>query len=411
MSNITRNIVSNKNAQDDKGTMYNSRISVMKRKAEVELNKEEHKRVTMGNITNTKQGPRPTHGKDPAKQEPRTSHGNDSSVSDKKTLGKMIQGMHGFPTLRRRKTKKTVTKKSASAVKDMENYNWISSSEEAFVPALPDSNTNSEDRIPDSVRDPSRVIPEGVQDFDLENIGDPLQHSEYAMETFIYYKTREAKYIVPDYIETQPEITATMRSVLVDWLVEIQESFELNHETLYTAVKLTDLYLSKSTEGKNHLQLVGACALLIACKVDERIPPLVDDFVYVCDDTYIREDIMRMEKKILAVMEFDVGFSLSYTFLRRFGRVCRVSMPVLTLARYILELSLMDYRLNVEMSDSKLAAAALVLALKMNNIQGWAPTLKYYCGLHLMEVNTVMQKLLAMMQQPLNERLNTVKNK
>ena len=26
---------------------------------------------------------------------------------------------------------------------------------------------------------------------------------------------------------------------------QVQESFELNHETLYTAVKMTDLYLSK----------------------------------------------------------------------------------------------------------------------------------------------------------------------
>jgi len=356
-------------------------------------------------------GPRPTHGKDPAKQGPRPTLGLDPSVGDTNKTRRNDKGMHGSPTLRSRETKKTVARKSAPTMKDLKNHKLHSSSEEAFVTALPHCNTNSEDRIPEAVRDPPRVIPEGVEDFDLENIGDPLQHAEYAMETFKYYKTREAKYIVPDYMETQPEITATMRSVLVDWLVEIQESFELNHETLYTAVKLTDLYLSKRTEGKNDLQLVGACALLIACKVDERIPPLVDDFVYVCDDTYIREDIMRMEKKILAVMEFDVTFSLSYTFLRRFGRVCRVSMPVLTLARYILELSLMDYRLNVEMSDSKLAAAALVLALKMNNIQGWAPTLKYYSGLDLMEVNTVMQQLLAMMQQPLNERLDTVRNK
>ncbi len=28
-------------------------------------------------------------------------------------------------------------------------------------------------------------------------------------------------------------------------LGQVQESFELNHETLYTAVKMTDLYLSK----------------------------------------------------------------------------------------------------------------------------------------------------------------------
>ena len=28
-------------------------------------------------------------------------------------------------------------------------------------------------------------------------------------------------------------------------LLKVQESFELNHETLYTAVKMVDLYLSK----------------------------------------------------------------------------------------------------------------------------------------------------------------------
>ena len=41
------------------------------------------------------------------------------------------------------------------------------------------------------------------------------------------------------------DITEAMRAILIDWLVEVQESFELNHETLYTAVKLMDLYLSK----------------------------------------------------------------------------------------------------------------------------------------------------------------------
>ena len=92
--------------------------------------------------------------------------------------------------------------------------------------------------------------------------------------------------MVGDYIGLQQEITEAMRAILVDWLVEVQESFELNHETLYTAVKMTDLYLSKKQVRKEELQLVGATACLIACKVDERIPPLVDDFLYVCDDAY-----------------------------------------------------------------------------------------------------------------------------
>lgn len=71
-------------------------------------------------------------------------------------------------------------------------------------------------------------------------------------------------------------ITQWMRALLVDWMVEVQESFELNHETLYLAVKLVDLFLTKSTKKqlieqhltKEELQLLGASALFIASKFD-----------------------------------------------------------------------------------------------------------------------------------------------
>ena len=59
-----------------------------------------------------------------------------------------------------------------------------------------------------------------------------------------------------------------MRAVLVDWLVEVQESFELNHETLYSAVRLVDLYLSRTTVNKENLQLVGTTAMLISSKFE-----------------------------------------------------------------------------------------------------------------------------------------------
>lgn len=67
-----------------------------------------------------------------------------------------------------------------------------------------------------------------------------------------------------------------MRALLVDWMVEVQESFELNHETLYLAVKLVDLFLTRSSKmqpekdhlTKEELQLLGASALFIASKFD-----------------------------------------------------------------------------------------------------------------------------------------------
>jgi cyclin B len=75
-------------------------------------------------------------------------------------------------------------------------------------------------------------------------------------------------FTVNNYMEKQPSISQWMRSLLVDWMVEVQESFELNHETLYLAVKLVDLYLDKIIVGKETLQLIGAAAMFIASKFD-----------------------------------------------------------------------------------------------------------------------------------------------
>lgn len=113
-----------------------------------------------------------------------------------------------------------------------------------------------------------RPIPPSVEDFDQENWHDVFQVSNYSMNIFEYLKYREQFYQIKDYMSNQPEISRWMRSLLVDWMVEVQESFELNHETLYLAVKIVDSYLGRERVSKDCLQLLGAAALLIACKYD-----------------------------------------------------------------------------------------------------------------------------------------------
>lgn len=120
----------------------------------------------------------------------------------------------------------------------------------------------------DYIKNQNSRPPPGVVDFDKENWDDPFQVSHYAMDTFNYMKSREEEYRVPDYMVKQVHISKWMRSLLVDWMVEVQETFELNHETLYMAVKIVDLYLSKVIVIKDKLQLLGAAALFISSKFD-----------------------------------------------------------------------------------------------------------------------------------------------
>lgn len=119
---------------------------------------------------------------------------------------------------------------------------------------------------------PVSKVPDNVQwDFDIENWLDPFQVSMYAMDIFNYLKDREALFPIGDYMERQVCLSRWMRALLIDWMVEVQESFELNHETLYLAIKLVDLYLTKVTVGKETLQLLGAASLFIASKFDVSI--------------------------------------------------------------------------------------------------------------------------------------------
>lgn len=56
-----------------------------------------------------------------------------------------------------------------------------------------------------------------------------------------------------------------------------------------------------------------------------------------------------------------------------------MSMPILTLARYILEFSLMDYG-TIFYSDSMMACSALFIARSMNGLNGWDSTLEFFSG-------------------------------
>jgi len=241
-------------------------------------------------------------------------------------------------------------------------------------------------------------LPEGVEDMDLKVICNINCEPQYAHENFIYHRSREDQFLAQPYTDKQREVTATYRSLLVDWMVEVQESFELNHETLYLAVKIVDHYLAKTDEivGRANLQLLGCTAILIACKLDERIPPSLDDFVYICDDAYKKDEIKTMEVKVLTCLNFNLNMPLSYSFLRRFARSIDLTMRELTLARYILETSLLDYTL-IGTPDSLLAAGSLLLALDMLGIK-WNDTLVYYTGYERRNLISVRSHLASLIQ-------------
>lgn len=76
------------------------------------------------------------------------------------------------------------------------------------------------------------------------------------------------KFIVCDYMSKQHEITPRHRAIVVNWLVDLQEIYGLNHEVLYMAVKIIDLYLMTNSVSKDRFQLMASGAILLSSKVD-----------------------------------------------------------------------------------------------------------------------------------------------
>ena len=47
----------------------------------------------------------------------------------------------------------------------------------------------------------------------------------------------------------------------------------------------------------------------------------MDDFLYLCDDAYTHDEMLKMEREILLTLDYDINIPVAYRFLRRLARV------------------------------------------------------------------------------------------
>lgn len=194
---------------------------------------------------------------------------------------------------------------------------------------------------------------------------DPQQVKEYLADINSALHNAEPHFMPEaNYMDGQPHVNAKMRAILVDWLVDVHKKYKLRQETLFLAIGLIDRFLERRTTARRHLQLVGVAALLIAAKFEELYPPQVQDFVYITDKAYTKEEVIKMEVSILTALDFKVCQPTAVHFMERFHRVNGCTQAHRDLAQYLLELTLVEYRM-VRYSASHLAAAALLLSNKL----------------------------------------------
>lgn len=219
---------------------------------------------------------------------------------------------------------------------------------------------------------------------------DPQICGAYVTDIYQYLHSMEVdpkRRPLPDYVEkVQKDVSANMRGVLVDWLVEVAEEYKLVSDTLYLTISYIDRFLSLNVLNRQKLQLLGVSSMLIASKYEEISPPNVEDFCYITDNTYTKDEVVKMEADILKSLKFELGSPTVKTFLRRFTRVAQEdynasNLQLEFLGYYLAELSLLDYAC-VKFLPSSVAASVIFLArfITQPSKHPWTASLQRYSG-------------------------------
>ncbi|XP_016421376.1 G2/mitotic-specific cyclin-B2-like [Sinocyclocheilus rhinocerous] len=251
-----------------------------------------------------------------------------------------------------------------------------------------------------------------VEDIDEGDADMPQLCPEYVKDIYAYLRSLESQQSVrPRYMRGY-DINGRMRALLVDWLIQVHSRFQLLQETLYMTVAVLDRFLQVQPVTRKKLQLVGVTAMLIACKYEEMYVPMVGDFAYIADDAFTKAQIREMEMLVLSELNFELGRPLPLHFLRRASKAGNADAEKHTLAKYFLELTLIDYDM-VHFNPSETAAAALCLSQLVLDGQKWSPTQQHYSSYDEAHLKPIMQhiaKNVVMVNEGLSKHV-TVKKK
>lgn len=167
---------------------------------------------------------------------------------------------------------------------------------------------------------------------------------------------------LPNYMDFQTDIDSDKRSILINWLVDVSDEYELHPETLFICTNIIDRFLSRMDVKTENFQLLGVAAMFIASKYEEIYPPDLHRFVEVTDDTYSGHEIRQMEQEILKTLNFRISLPTITFFLRDIFAFNKFSRKVYHMSEYLCYLSLVADQPFLEYYPSEIALAAVILA-------------------------------------------------
>lgn len=184
----------------------------------------------------------------------------------------------------------------------------------------------------------------------------------------------------------QTDIKESMRCILIDWLISLQNKFFLNSQTLFLTVNLIDRYLSRKTIYRTKFQLLGVTALFIASKYEEMYMKNINEFVEITARTFDKFEILKMESELIDLVDFNLDLPLSIDFFGVLGSLYKFNKKEFTLGYFLLESYLLALNgCKYKQSIIGLATCYIILGIrKMQNINPNVDNnfIKYYSDVY-----------------------------
>lgn len=193
---------------------------------------------------------------------------------------------------------------------------------------LSPSNINNKQNTETSMS-PSRLKPKldrnnkeelkffGVSEYYIKRISDELisKYGNYFLKTF----DQKNLDIPPVDFLSRHKINPSIRTKMVNWMLEVFHSFKSNEETIFSAVKILDKYIWKTEDilKNEDIHLIGIVCMYLASKTYDIVPIQMNNLTHlVGHDIFEQKSIKEMEKKILKTINFDLITPNTYEFIQ-----------------------------------------------------------------------------------------------
>ena len=190
------------------------------------------------------------------------------------------------------------------------------------------------------------------------------------------------------YMKSQKEINEQMRSILVDWIIDVHYKFGFTDETLFMTILIIDRYCSIEQVTRIKYQCLGITALMISCKHEEINVPKVEDFIYITDNAYTKEEVFKMENDVLSKLNFELLYPSPIKFYEYLSLHFNFSKKYHMLGKYLMETFLLDLKW-IKYKPSIISCACAYIVMKFFKMENYRQSYEKKFYLLDENVNTI----------------------